>query len=56
MEYEGIKVQKTTTGLQLSLEGEMYIQISQNWEEGKIRPFFSILKEFIKRLEVEYLG
>jgi hypothetical protein len=55
MEYEGIKVQKTTTGLQLILEGEMYCEIAQMWEEGKIRPFFSLLKDFIKALELAYL-
>jgi len=54
MDYDGINVQKTSTGLQLSLEGEMYRQIAQKWEEGKIRPFFSLLKDFIKALEQIY--
>ena len=51
MEYQGIKVQKTTTGLQLTLEGEMYREIAQKWEKGKVQPFFSLLKDFIKALE-----
>jgi hypothetical protein len=51
MEYQGIKVQKTSTGLQLTLEGEMYHEIAQKWEEGKVQPFFSLLKDFIKALE-----
>ena len=54
VDYEGIKVQKTTTGLQLTLEGEMYREIAQKWEQGKIRPFYSLLKDFIKALEVTY--
>jgi len=54
MDKEGINVQKTTTGLQLTLEGEMYRGIAQKWEEGKIRPFYSLLKNFIKALEVAY--
>ena len=54
MAYDGINVVKTTHGLQLSLDGDMYKKIAQNWEEGKVSPFFSILKEFIKRLEEEY--
>jgi len=54
MDFEGIKVEKKTTGLQLTLEGEMYREIAQNWEDGKIRPFYSILKDFIKALEQTY--
>ncbi len=54
MEDEGIKVQKTATGLQLTLEGELYLEIAQKWEEGKIRPFFTYLKKFIKELEESY--
>lgn len=52
IEHEGIKVQKTATGLQLTLEGEMYREIAQKWEEGKVQPFFSLLKDFIRALEV----
>jgi len=55
MDFEGIKVEKITTGLQLTLEGEMFREIAQNWEDGKIRPFYSILKVFIKDLEQIYL-
>ncbi|MCK4848140.1 MAG: hypothetical protein KAT16_03870 [Candidatus Heimdallarchaeota archaeon] len=54
MESEGIEVRKTTTGLQLTLEGEMYREIAQKWEKGKVHPFFSLLKDFIKALEVAY--
>ncbi len=53
MEYEGIKVQKTATGLQLTLEGEMYREIAQKWEKGNVQPFFSLLKDFIRALEVQ---
>ena len=51
MDYQGIKVQKTETGLQLTLEGEMYREIAQKWEDGTFQPFFSLLKDFIKALE-----
>ncbi len=55
MDFEGIKVEKINTGLQLTLEGEMYREIAQNWEDGEIRPFYSILKDFIKALEKTFL-
>lgn len=51
MDTEGIKVRKTAVGLELTLEGDMYREIAQKWEEGKIQPFFSQLKDFIKSLE-----
>ena len=54
MESEGISVSQTSTGLQLTLEGEMYRKIARQWEEGQLKPFYSILKEFIKTLEQAY--
>ena len=54
MEPAGISVVQTSTGLQLTLEGEMYQQIAKQWEEGQLKPFYSILKEFIKSLKEAY--
>ncbi len=54
MEPEGISVQQTSTGLQLILEGDLYKKIAAKWEEGQLRPFYSLLKEFIKALEKTY--
>ena len=50
----GITVKDTGKGLQLNLEGEMYHKIAQEWEQGKLRPFYTHLKEFISRLEKDY--
>ncbi len=54
MESAGISVVQTSTGLQLTLEGEMYRQIAKQWENGHLKPFYSILKEFIKSLKQAY--
>ena len=54
MEPEGISVQQTSTGLQHILEGDLYKHIAAKWEEGQLRPFYSLLKEFIKALENTY--
>ena len=50
----GISVKDTGKGLQLTLDGEMYRKIAQEWEQGKLKPFFSHLKEFIKQIEKDY--
>ncbi len=54
MESAGISVVQTSTGLQLTLEGEMYRQIAKQCENGQLKPFYSILKEFIKSLKEAY--
>ncbi|MHA2203058.1 MAG: hypothetical protein ACW991_05165 [Candidatus Hodarchaeales archaeon] len=54
MKESGISVKDTGKGLQLTLDGEMYRIIAQNWEQGKLKPFFSHLKEFIRQLEKDY--
>ncbi|MHA2224750.1 MAG: hypothetical protein ACXAC8_06075 [Candidatus Hodarchaeales archaeon] len=54
MNESGISVTDTGKGLQLDLDGEMYRKIAQEWARGKIRPFFTHLKEFIKQLESDY--
>ncbi|MHA1992943.1 MAG: hypothetical protein ACW97Z_00215 [Candidatus Hodarchaeales archaeon] len=50
MEIDGISVQQTATGLQLILEGDLYKSIAAKWEQGQFRPFYSLLKDFIKAL------
>jgi hypothetical protein len=50
----GISVKDTGKGLQLTLDGEMYRKIAQEWEQGKLKPFFSHLKAFIKQIEKDY--
>lgn len=50
----GISVKETEKGLQLNLDGELYKKIAQEWDQGKIKPFFIHLKEFIKRLQSDY--
>jgi hypothetical protein len=54
LEKEGISVRQTQSGLQLTLEGDFYKDIARKWENGEYRPFYSLLKEFIKALESEY--
>ncbi len=54
METDGISVQQTTTGLKLVLEGDLYKSIAAKWEEGQLRPFYTLLKDFIKALEESY--
>lgn len=54
MAEAGISVKDTGNGLQLTLDGEMYRKIAQEWEQGKLHPFYSHLKEFIKLLEKDY--
>jgi hypothetical protein len=50
----GISVKETEKGLQINLDGELYKKIAQEWEEGKIKPFFTHLKEFIKQIQSNY--
>ncbi len=54
MAEAGIAVKDTGKGLQLNLDGEMYRNIAQEWEQGKLNPFYTHLKEFIKLLEKDY--
>jgi hypothetical protein len=54
LENIGISVKDTGKGLQLTLDGEMYRKIAQEWEQGNLKPFFSHLKEFIKQIEKDY--
>lgn len=54
MVIDGITVQQTNTGLKLVLEGDFYRDIAAKWEQGQIRPFYSILKDFISALEKSY--
>lgn len=54
MAESGIIVKDTGKGLQLNLDGEMYRKIAQEWEQGKLRPFYTHLKDFIKHLEEDY--
>ncbi len=51
MDTDGISVQQTATGLKLILEGDLYKSIAAKWEEGQFRPFYTILKDFIKALD-----
>jgi hypothetical protein len=54
MDTTGISVQQTTTGLKLVLEGDLYKTIAAKWEEGQFRPFYTLLKDFIKALKESY--
>ncbi|MFX0085406.1 MAG: hypothetical protein ACFFAU_07005 [Candidatus Hodarchaeota archaeon] len=54
MEKTGISVKETESGLQLDLDGLMFKKIAQEWAEGKFKPFYSHLKNFIKELERDY--
>ena len=54
MDIEGITVQQTNTGLKLVLEGDFYKSIAAKWEQGQIRPFYTILKDFIRALDKSY--
>ena len=54
MKKSGISVKETEKGLQLSLDGELYRTIAQEWNQGKIKPFYNRLKEFIQALEHDY--
>ncbi|MFW9855066.1 MAG: hypothetical protein ACFFFG_08390 [Candidatus Thorarchaeota archaeon] len=54
MAKSGISVIETEKGFQLSLDGEIYRKIAQDWNQGKIKPFYTRLKDFIKALEHDY--
>ncbi|MFW9778676.1 MAG: hypothetical protein ACFFE8_07450 [Candidatus Heimdallarchaeota archaeon] len=54
MVKSGISVIETEKGFQLSLDGELYRKIARDWKQGKIKPFYTRLKEFIKALELDY--
>jgi hypothetical protein len=54
MDKPGISVKETEKGFQLSLDGELYRKIAQEWSQGKIKPFYNRLKDFIKALENDY--
>ncbi|MHA1975671.1 MAG: hypothetical protein ACW98I_02090 [Candidatus Hodarchaeales archaeon] len=54
MDLDGITVQQTNSGLKLVLEGDFYKSIAEKWEQGQVRPFYSILKDFIKALDSSY--
>ncbi len=54
MEKTGISVKETESGLQLNLDGSMFKKIAQEWAEGKFKPFYSHLKNFVKELEKDY--
>jgi len=54
MGIDGISVQQTKTGLKLILEGDLYKSIAAKWEQGQLRPFYSLLKDFIKALDDSY--
>ena len=54
MKESGITLKDTGKGLQLTLDGEIYRKIAQDWEQGKVKPFFSHLKEFVKQIEKDY--
>ena len=54
MEKSGISVKETDSGLQLNLDGIMFKKIAQEWAQGKFKPFYSHLKNFIKDLEKDY--
>ncbi len=51
MEKTGISVKETESGLQLNLDGSMFKKIAQEWAEGKFKPFYSHLKNFVKELK-----
>ena len=46
MVESGISVKDTGIGLQLNLDGEMFRKIAHEWEQGKLRPFYTHLKDF----------
>lgn len=54
MELSGISIIQTKNGLQLTLEGKFYQEIAKKWEEGQLKPFYSILKNFIQELNQAY--
>ena len=54
MELSGISVVQTKSGLQLTLEGKFYQEIAKQWEEGQLKPFYTILKNFIHELNEAY--